>query len=227
MMTNKTRLAIVDDHEIFKKAISDALTYENDFNVVFLAKNGIELLFELEKNTIDVVILDLQMPIMSGIDTLPLISNKYPTIKVVVLSMIDDPSIMIEAFNNGASAYLTKDCDIEELIEAINEVMNNKFYFTETFPHEIQKQIFGQSNRIHKQSISILSERETEILKLICTEKGSKEISEELNIAERTVQNHRYKISKKIGTSSSVGFLVYALLNGIATINAEGKVVFE
>lgn len=226
-MSSKIRLAIVDDHEIFKKAISDALTYDNNFNVVFNAKNGVELLFELERNIVDVVILDLQMPVMSGNDALFILSEKYPEIKIIILSMLDDPLIMIDTLQNGASAYLTKDCDIEELIEAINGVMNNGFYFTEKFPQEIKNQLAEQSNIKHKPLSSILSEREVDILKLICLEKCSKEISEELQIAERTVQNHRYKISKKIGTSSSVGFLVYALLNGIATINAEGKVVFE
>ena len=225
-MSNKIRIAIVDDHEIFRKAISDALVYANDFNMVFLAENGAELLFELERNTVDVVILDLSMPVMSGKDALLIMTEKYPEIKVVVLSSYDNQLIMADVLRNGAHAYLPKHCCIEELIDSIYSVVDKGYYFTEKFPQELIEGLIETSNIKSFTTKLKLSPRELDILRLICEEKCSREISEILQISERTVENHRYKISKKIGTSHGIGMLVYALQNGIAKVTTNGKVDF-
>jgi DNA-binding NarL/FixJ family response regulator len=226
-MPTNIRVAVVDDHEIFRKAISDALIYENGFDVVFLAGNGVELLFELERNQVDVVILDLRMPVMSGKDALLIMNEKYPETKVIVLSMYDEYFVAIDMLQKGAHAYLSKDCGIEELIDAIHGVVNQGLYFTEKFPKEFMEQFIETSEIKYSARNSLLSERELDILRLICEEKCSREISESLNISERTVENHRYKISKKIGTSHGIGMLVYALQNGLAKITANGKVNFD
>jgi len=101
------------------------------------------------------------------------------------------------------------------------------YYFTDDFPKELINKILNKKSATPIIPDFIISEREKEIIRLICQEKCSREIAEKLEITERTVENHRYNISKKIETSSSVGFLVYALLNGLAKITADGKVVFE
>lgn len=226
-MSTNIRIAIVDDHEIVGKAISDALMYDNGFDVVFLAENGVELLYELEKNSVDVVILDLNMPVMSGGEALPVLNEKHPSIKIVVLSSHDDLSIKIDAFRKGAHAYLPKHCCIEELIDAIHSVFNKGFYFTKKLPQEFVEQYIDSDGSISLSTKAILSKRELDILRLICEEKCSREISEALYISERTVENHRYKISKKIGTSHGVGMFIYALQNGLAKITADGKIDFE
>lgn len=226
-MSTNIRIAIVDDHEIVGKAISDALVYDNGFDVVFLAENGVELLYELERNPIDVVILDLNMPVMSGGEVLPILNEKHPDIKIVVLSSHDNLLIKIDAFRKGAHAYLPKHCCIEELIDAINSVFEKGFYFTKKLPQELVEQYIDLEEENHLTTKPILSKRELDILKLICEEKCSREISEALYISERTVENHRYKISKKIGTSHGVGMFVYALQNGLAKITADGRVEFK
>ena len=226
-MPTNIRIAIADDHEIVRKSISDALMYQNGFNVVFLAENGVELLFELERNPVDVVILDLRMPVMSGKDALQIITEKHPEKRVIILSSYDDYIMMVETLRIGAHAFLSKDCGIEELIDAIHGVVKNGFYFTEKFPQELIEQFIEGIDNKSITNRSSLSERELDILRLICEEKCSREISQRLNISERTVENHRYKISKKIGTSHGIGMLVYALQNGIAKITADGKVYFE
>ncbi len=226
-MSTNIRIAIVDDHEIVKKAISDALMYENDFNVVFLAENGVELLYELERHSLDVVILDLNMPFMSGGEALPILNEKHPDVKIIVLSSHDDLLIKIDAFRKGAHAYLPKHCCIEELIDAIHSVFDKGFYFTKKLPQELVEQYIESDNNNCFTTKAALSKRELDILKLICEEKCSREISEALYISERTVENHRYKISKKIGTSHGVGMFIYALQNGLAKITADGKIEFE
>ncbi|AEA42579.1 response regulator transcription factor [Fluviicola taffensis] len=226
-MNSTIRIAIADDHTLFRKSLSDALTYEFNLDVVFGASNGAELIYNLATNPVDVILLDLRMPVMSGFEALKIIRDKYPLIKVIIVSMHDSLPFVEESFERGANAHLSKDCDIEDLLDAIRMTHNYGYYFTNDFPKEMINKIINKKSAPPVLDDFIISEREKEIIRQICLEKGSKEISEELQIAERTVQNHRYKISKKIGTSSSVGFLVYALLNGIATITADGKVVFE
>lgn len=227
-MSNNIRIAVVDDHEIFGKAISDALMYENNFNVVFLAENGVELLFELDKNPVDIVILDLNMPVMAGKETLLLTKRKHPEIKIIVLSSYDDHYIILDSLKNGANAYLSKHCGIDELIDAIHGVMEKGFYFTEKFPQKLILEYTEKENgTLNTLKSKELSKRELDILRLICKEKCSREISESLHISERTVENHRYKISKKIGTSHGVGMLIYALQNGLAKITADGRIDFK
>lgn len=226
-MNSTIRIGIADDHTLFRKSLSDALTYDFNLDVVFGVSNGAELIYKLENNPVDVILLDLRMPVMSGFEAMRVIKEKYPSIKIIVVSM-DYSIIYIEkSFELGANAHLSKDCDIEDVLDAIQVTYNHGYYFQDDFPKEMISKVINKKSSSQILSDFTISEREKEIIRQICLEKGSKEISEELNIAERTVQNHRYKISKKIGTSSSVGFLVYALLNGIATINAEGKVIFE
>lgn len=223
----KIRVAIADDHNLFRKTLADSLIYENNLDVVFDAANGAELLYNLSTNPVDVILLDLRMPVMSGHEALKIIKDKYPQIKIIIVSMDNDIPFIEESFERGASAHLSKTCDIEDLLDAIQMAHRQGYYFSDDFPKPLISKIVNKENITRIIPPSIVSERETEIIRLICLEMCSKRISEELKIAERTVQNHRYHISKKIGTSSSVGMLVYALLNGLATISAEGKVVFE
>lgn len=226
-MKSKIRIAIADDHTLFRKTLADALIYENDLDVVFNVANGAELIYSLASNPVDVILLDIKMPVMSGFEALKIIKDKYPHIRIIIVSMDNGISFIEESFELGANAHLPKECDIEELLEAIQMTHRQGYYFTDDFPKELINKIVDKKNVATVLSDFIVSEREKEIIRLICLEKCSKEISEELRIAERTVQNHRYHISKKIGTSNSVGILVYALLNGIATITADGKVIFE
>jgi DNA-binding NarL/FixJ family response regulator len=222
------KVGIADDHEIFCKSLRDALVYDNDFDVLFTAENGSELLFELDKATIDILILDLRMPVISGTEALPIISEKFPDLKIVILSSFESPYLIIETMQKGAHAFLNKKIGIDTLIEAMHHVLEKGYYFPDTLNEELLKEALKNSKLSVKSIIkSPLTSRELEIIKLICEEKNTKAISEQLNLSERTIENHRYRLSKKIGSSNSINILVYALQNGIAKITAEGKVQFE
>lgn len=226
-MPTTIRIAVANNHEIFRKAISDSLAYESAFNVVFQAENGVNLLFELEKNQVDVVILDLQMPVMSGKDVLMIMKDKYPETKVLILSMYDEDLVVIDTIQKITHTYLPKSCRVEELIDAIYSVVNNRSGSSEKLPPELIERTTKTRNIKWSKKNTYLSGRELDILRLICEEKCSREIAHYLHISERTVENHRYKISKKIGTSHGIGMLVYALQNGLAKITADGKVHFD
>lgn len=228
MPLNSTiRIAIADDHNLFRQTVSDSLVYEHNLNVVFGAANGAELIYSLSTNPVDVILLDLRMPVISGHEALKIIKDKYPEIKIIIVSMDDDIPMIENSFERGANAHLSKACDIDDLLDAIQMTYKQGYYFTDDFPKELINKIINKKSVTPVVPDFIISDREKEIIRLICQEKCSREISEELQIVEKTVKNHRNNISKKIGTSNSAGILVYALLNGIVTITADGKVVSE
>lgn len=227
-MPNNLRIAIADDHTIFRKTLSDSLIYEEGLNVVFNAANGNELLFELKRHPIDVIILDLDMPIMSGQDALKLIKEKYPQIKIIVLSMHNDLQLIRNMFIEGTNCFLSKGCDIDDLIDAIHAVWKQGFYFTEDFPRElIYSMLEAKEIQTCPSTAVKFTDRELAILKLVCKGESRSEISKKLNISIRTVENHRYNISKKIGSSSSINILIYALHSGIAKISSDQEIVFN
>ena len=226
-MNSTIRIAIADDHTLFRKSLSDALTYEFNLDVVFSASNGAELIYNLATNSVDVILLDLRMPVISGFEALKIIRNKYPQIKIIIVSMDNGIEFIEASFENGANAHLSKNCDIEELLDAIRMTHLHGYYFMDDFPKEMINKIINKRSAPSVLQDFTVSKREKEIIRQICLEKSSREIAENLAISERTVENHRYKISKKIGTSHGIGMLVYALQNGLVEITADGKVSFD
>lgn len=222
------RIAIAEDHNVYRKVLADALNYSaNNFEVVFHVPNGSELIYELQKQTVGVVILDIQMPVMSGSEALKIIKQDFPDIKVIILSMHNNNILIQEFVRNGANAFLPKDCKIEDLFDAIYAVLSQGFYFDNMFPKDMIETLIQDNSLFLIEENEPLSERELDVLKLTCQELGSKEISKKLNISIRTVENHRQHINNKIGARNSIGVLVYALNNGLVKITADKKVVFD
>lgn len=223
-----TNIAIAEDHNVFRKILADALQYsDNNFDVVFHVSNGLDLINELRKNKIDVVIIDLNMPIMSGDEAIDIILSEFPNIKIIILSFHNDIDLICDYFTKGVNSFLPKECDIEDLIDAIYSVMNIGYYINENFNLPLRKRI--QQNKFEKTKNEkiVLSEREIEIIKLTCLELCSKEISERLFISVRTVENYRHRIGKKLGINNSIGLVLYALFNGIVQISSSGKIVTD
>ncbi len=229
MPTDKViRIAIAEDHNVYRKALADALHHSNNnFNVVFHVANGQELIFELRKNPVDVIILDIQMPVMSGNEALKIIKKEFPSIKIVILSMIDDDLTAAEYIRKGVNAFLPKDCDIEDLLDAIYSVIQQGYYFNDMYPVELLDDLIQNKDVITEKEDKPLSDREIDVLKLACQELSSKEISEKLFINIRTVDNHRNHINSKIGARNNISLLVYALSNGLVRLSADKKVIFD
>ncbi|MDX1938385.1 MAG: response regulator transcription factor [Flavihumibacter sp.] len=208
------RVAIADDHALFRAGVKTALSVRKDIEMVAEADNGMQLLNLLKHITPDVILLDIQMPIMDGIATLPEIRRLYPDIKVVMLSMHNDHSMISKMMEIGANSYLTKNSDSETIYQAIKTCAEQEFFF-----NDLTNKALLSGLRTKKPEHSIediqLSEKEIRILKLMCEEKTTKEIADIVDISPRTVEAIRDKLKSKTGAKSMAGLVMYAVKNGI------------
>lgn len=183
--------------------------------------NSSDMAFELlEKYEIDVVLMDVNMPKVTGIETTELMKEKFPNIKVVALTMHDDISIITKMIKAGASGYLLKRTQMNEVLEAIKTVYHNKKYLSNNTQKIIMDNLMSADDLLkdEKDEKPILSARELEVLKLIAQEFTNEEIGEKLFISERTVEAHRRNIFIKTKTKSIVGLMKYAIINGLITV---------
>ncbi|MFT6502849.1 MAG: DNA-binding NarL/FixJ family response regulator [Crocinitomicaceae bacterium] len=218
-MSNKIKIALADDHRILLETLTVMLGNENDMEVVISAPNGKELLTDMKNSDVDVVLLDLDMPVMDGRATLPIIKQYHKKVKVIILSFHDSLFYMKKFLNEGADAYISKGTDFEILLKAIRSVYKEGFYFCERVTKEVL--IKWNENKRNRHSVlqgDPLTTREKEVVQLICEGKSNGEISLELHLSQRTVENHRMRISKKTGTNSTASIVVYAVTNGIYEI---------
>lgn len=222
-MTKSIRIGIADDHDILRQTMGKLLQGENNMTVVVEASNGQELLDKMVDHPLDVVILDLNMPVMDGRATLKSLgridASKRPS--VIILSMFDSKDHIRKYVSMGANAFLSKGCEYPALVRAIKDVHTNGYHFNQQVSRQLVSDIIRNANKDSKLVIDTpLSERETEILRLICQQKTSQEISKILRISQRTVENHRLRISKKTGAKTSIGLLIYAMRNGLTDIES-------
>lgn len=215
---NKTILYLVDDHKIICNGISSFLIGNDEFVLDKCFGNGQELLNELKKSQPDILLLDLKMPGLSGIQLTKIIQNEYPKIKIIVLSTAMDKKSIDEAVKEGCFGFLSKDVEEEELILALNKVKSGEHYFSQG----IQQAVFNNYAEVKKEESksenSILSEREIEVLKLFAEGLSYNEIAEKLFISKRTVETHKKNIQEKLNLTSTIDMVKYAILNGIISI---------
>ncbi len=217
-MDPTVRIGIAEDHVLFRQGMVSLLKEEGGFDVLFEAGNGEELLRHLENNQPDIVLLDINMPVMEGRQALTRIRELYPNLKVIMLSMYYNSSYIAEYLTKGARAFLPKNCDIEKVIEAINTVHTKDYYFDDDMSVSLMDELAyveqqdESNNRLH------LTERETEVLNLLCLEKSNREIAEMLNISVRTVEGHRMGIMTKTDTKNVLSLVMFALKNKIISL---------
>ena len=212
------RVAIADDHMLFRAGVKTALSMKKDIRMVAEADNGMQLLNLLKHITPDVVLLDIQMPIMDGITTLPEIKRLYPDIKVVMLTMHNDHSMISKLMELGANAYLTKNSDSEVIYEAVKTVYEQEYFF-----NQLTNKALIDGLRLKRQADVVtpteakLTDKEVTILKLMCEEKSTKEIADIVDLSPRTVEAIRDKLKTKTGAKSMAGLVMYAVKTGIIT----------
>lgn len=212
---NRIKIVIADDHQLMRQGFVSCFGDESNFEVVGEAGNGKELISLIEKKEPNIVLIDLEMPIMTGMQALKIIGSKFLKVKPIILSTHYSEFFSMEVIELGACAYLPKDCDINEVILAINTVHEKGYYSyskNKTKPLSTSSQSKKTFDSISNQSA--LSEREVEILKLICDEKSNKQIADSLNISYDTVDFHRKNIYKKTNTNTIVALIKYAVKNG-------------
>lgn len=206
-------VVITDDHKLFRKGIRSLLEEFHFIEKIYEAGNGLELieLLKLLDALPQVILLDIQMPVMDGIEAHKRIRKLYPQIKVIVLTMEDDEQFIMYMISEGVNGYLLKNAEPEELEEALQKVYINDFYF----PADMSKLVIKSASfkKLEVDNLPEFSEREIEVLELICKEFTSPEIAERLEISPRTVEGHRRKLLEKTGTKNIAGLVMYAAKN--------------
>jgi len=209
------KVAIADDHALFRAGVKTALASRKDIQMVAEAENGMQLLNMLKHIKPDVILLDIQMPIMDGFATLPEIKKLYPDVKVIMLSMHNDHSIITRMMEVGANSYLTKDSDSETIYQAIKTCYADDFFFNDLTNKALLNGLRNKRVPEPEPAEVNLSEKEITILKLMCEEKSTKEIADIVDLSPRTVEAIRDKLKSKTGAKSMAGLVMYAIKAGI------------
>ncbi len=203
------KVLLTDDHVIVRDGIKTLLKKDPEIHVIAEANNGQEALNIMSKEDIDVILLDINMPGMDGLDTSAVIKEKYPSVHIIALTMYREMNMVETMFRNGAKAYLLKSCSREELISAIKGVASGKEYLDEKLRKEFVSYINKPIRRGEYQGPSI-SKREREVLQLISEELTTSEIAGKLFISITTVETHRKNMLKKLGVRNTAGLMRYA-----------------
>ena len=215
-MNEPIKVAIADDHVLFRAGVKSALSVHKDIKMIAEADNGMQLLTVLKHVQPDVILLDIQMPIMDGINTLPEIKKLYPEIKVIMLTMHNDHSMISKLMELGANSYLTKNSDSEIIYQAVKTVYEQEYYF-----NQLTNKALIDGLRVKRQAEASLpvdaklSDKEITILRMICEEKSTKEIADIVDLSPRTVEAIRDKLKVKTGAKSLAGLVMYAVKSGI------------
>ena len=198
------RIALADDHKLFAKALEGLIEEHEGFLVVEVFPNGKELIDFLDKESVDVVLTDLNMPLMNGFEVLKHSKKHYPDTKVIVLSMYDEEKIFKEAIHLGADAFILKDADPDELIFTITEVYEGRYL--KNFERVIQQSKQGPFFDGFREKYR-LSRRETQILKMIADGMINKDIADSLSLSIQTIETHRKNINQKLQVNSMVDLI--------------------
>ncbi len=213
-MNQPTNILLADDHKIVRDGMRSLLDDEGDYKIVGEAENGQQVLELLTKLAVDVVILDINMPVMDGLETTMAISEQFPKVKVLILTMMSEDEHIKALLNAGAKGYLLKNSGKDELLEALGNIVQGKYYFSEDATRAIMLDLVqGRTKKEKKETEIPLTERELEVLDLIVKEHTNQEIAELLFISVRTVDAHRRNLLEKTGARNAAGLVKYALEN--------------
>jgi DNA-binding NarL/FixJ family response regulator len=215
----KIRLGIADDHKIFRNGLKATLEDNPDFEIIVEAANGKQLLALLAGKVPDVILMDIKMPELDGIQTTAQVKQRYPGIKVLALSMFNEDKYIMDMMKAGASGYLLKNAEPEEIIEAISTVYHKEYYFNEHLSVTLIKQLAGSSPAGNAaMSLADFNEREIEVLRLVCQEYSNQEIADKIFLSVRTVEGYRARLFEKTKSRNLVGLVIFAVKTGIISV---------
>jgi len=216
MHSDAIKVMIVDDHELIREGISKILDMENDIDIIFKAKSGIEALEALKDVKPDVILLDINMSELNGIDTLKKIKASGSKTKIIMLTVYDDVEYISQSINLGANGYVLKDSDSDTLIKTIKIVNEGGSYIQPTLATQLIKHMTNEKkNTNDKKLLELLTRRELIVMKEISSGLNNKSISKKLNISEKTVKNHVSSILKKLELQDRTQVAIYAIKNKI------------
>jgi DNA-binding NarL/FixJ family response regulator len=216
-------IAIADDQSLFRKGIISLLNTFNGMKVVIEAENGKELLDLLAgtTETIHVALVDINMPVMNGIEAMKQVRLQYPHIKNIILTVHEEDKYINKLIEEGANAYLAKNTQPGELEKAITTVVTHDYYFNENTIRAMHTHVQGKRQRISLMAADEITNREKEILQLICKEYTTPEIAQQLFISERTVDGHRNNLLIKTGCRNTAGLVLFAIKYNLFDVNLQ------
>ena len=221
-MHNIIKIILVDDELLFRKGVQFMLERENNIKIIFEASNGEELISYLNQNENDlpdIILMDLKMPLLNGVEATKRIHKKYPDVKIIALTSFDTKPFIINMIQEGASSYLIKNASPKEMIHTINEVALKGFYYNHLILGVIDEGlIFGNKKTKSSFDEEYLTIREKEVLELICEQFSTNQIAEKLFISPRTVEGHRNNLLLKTESKNIAGLVVYAIQNKIVVL---------
>ena len=218
-MQEPIKVIIADDHVLYRAGVKTALSSKKDIKIIAEADNGMHLINLIKTIQADVILLDIQMPIMDGIAALPEVKKLCPQTKIIMLTMVDDNSMITKLMELGANSYLTKNSDSEIIYEAIKTCYEQEYYFNSLTNKALLSNLKQRNVAApHQMSATMdvhLNDKETTILRLMCEEKSTKEIADMVDLSPRTVEAIRDKLKVKTGSKSTAGLIMYAVKHKI------------
>lgn len=216
----KIKVSLVDDHVLLRNGLASLVNSFDGYTVVFEADNGNDFINKIkQKGEPDIALLDINMPKMDGYETSAWLKQNYPLVKILALSMYDNENAIIRMFKEGTRGYILKDCEPPELKAALDAVVKTGYYYsslvTNKLVNSINKLVYNENTIVNNLR---LNDKEISFLKLACTEMTYKEIADKMFLSPRTIDGYRDALFEKLGVTSRVGLVLYAIKNGIVVV---------
>lgn len=211
------RILLADDHVLIRHGIKNIIKKDEKFRVVGEVSNGEELMVFLKGSEVDMIILDISMPGIGGMEATRLVKSKYPRIKILMLTMHKNKQYFYNAMAAGADGYLMKDDSDQELLIAIEKVLSGKSYISPYMVDDFADDVINMYRTEKKSPFQELTKREKEILQLVVQGYTSRKMAEHLNLSQRTIDHHRSNLLRKFNRKNSIDLVNYAVRNGFAT----------
>jgi DNA-binding NarL/FixJ family response regulator len=213
---NTIKVAIADDHKIFRKGVILSLKPYHNIQFVLEAENGEELIQGVPNANPDIILMDLKMPVKDGIETTKYLNKHFPAIRILILTMYEDERFVGHLMDSGANGYLLKSTDPEEIKQGIMDVMRTGFYLNNFVNRVLIKKNYSkQKFNPNLNSEVVISDREKEVLSLVCLEYTAQEIAQKMDISARTVEAIKDRLMERFGVKNSVGLVFFAMKNSL------------
>jgi two-component system invasion response regulator UvrY len=219
----KMRLVLVDDHRLFRKGLTSLIEMIcPDCDILFEADNGTDLQQKISTdNQPDIILMDVNMPKMNGFDTVQWLSESYPLVKVLVISMIEKEESIVKMLKLGVKGYLSKDVEPNILAEALNSIMNKGFYYTDFITGKLVHALNNNNDNSKKgdDARRLMNDREKEFLQYACSELTYNEIAAKMFVSPKTVDGYRNALFEKFKVKSRVGLVLFAIKQGLVEVD--------
>lgn len=213
----RIKIIVADDHQLFREGLVNLLSNSEEIEIIAKAENGKDAIEKVAKHHPDMIIMDIGMPLINGVEATQILHNQYPDLKVIALSMHADKNYIKGMLEAGALGYLLKNSTYDQLLDAIRTVYSGKKYLSEQITEVLIDNYLGKDEVIPTK-VPDLTEREFEILKLYAEGKSAMEIAKQLFVSTKTVGTHKQNIMEKLNLKSTVDMVKYAIKNGIVTL---------